>query len=220
MESKKIMSSAQFSEYVLDVHDLYLLALRNGFYLPSESANAVNEVMLLGVTQGLYWCPKYDEIRIKPCPKPPTKDVLLNKVLEAASLLSYNVSWIDEKHHPDKKWLVDVLATLKPGDEIFKKDYVPPPVRKRLKDIETIVLPGHLFEGLPPSKSKAKARRLKVVSEAFLNEKMSRMKELRKQLDHQILDHAVKADEYKEKLKAKQAGARSLEEEKKQSQAA
>lgn len=52
-------------------------------------------------------------------------------------------------HLPDSKWLVDVLATLKPDDEIFRKDYVSPPVRKRLREIETITLPNELFEGLP-----------------------------------------------------------------------
>jgi hypothetical protein len=32
---------------------------------------------------------------------------------------------------PNKEWIVTVLATLSPDDEIFKKDYVAPPVRRR-----------------------------------------------------------------------------------------
>lgn len=45
--------------------------------------------------------------------------------------------------------MVAVLSSLNPNDEIFKKDYVAPPIRKRLRDIETITLPSELFEGLP-----------------------------------------------------------------------
>ena len=49
---------------------------------------------------------------------------------------------------PDKQWLVQVLGTLSPDDAIFAKDYVAPPVRKRLRDIETILLPKELFENM------------------------------------------------------------------------
>jgi len=45
------------------------------------------------------------------------------------------------------------------------------------------MLPPDLFEDLPPSKSKAKAQRLKVVSEAFAQEKTSRLKQLRHDLN-------------------------------------
>jgi hypothetical protein len=182
------MSSAKFSEFVMDIHDLYNLGLRNGYYLPLESSSAVNEVMLYNVLQNIYWCPKYQDIRMKACPKPPMKEVLIQKLSEVCTMENYNIAWIDEKHTPDKKWLIDVLGTLKPDDEIFKKNYVAPPIRKKLKDIQTIVLPSHLFEDMPSSKSKAKARRLKVVSEAFAQEKASRLKQVRHDLDKHILD--------------------------------
>jgi hypothetical protein len=129
--------------------------------------------------------------------------VLVAKLMEICDLESYNIAWIDDKHLPDKKWLVDVLATLSPSDPIFKKDYVAPPIKKRLKDVETILLPPDLFEDIPLSKSKAKARRLKVMSEAFAKEKTSRLKQLRQDLNKQILDQEVRLDDYKEKLKAK-----------------
>jgi len=41
------LTTAKFSEYVMDVHDLYTLADRNGYYLPAEKSSAVCEVMLL-----------------------------------------------------------------------------------------------------------------------------------------------------------------------------
>lgn len=69
---------------------------------------------------------------MKPCPKTPTKEVLLDKFKEVCIVEGFRAPWVDEKHVPDKRWLVDVLATFKPDDEIFKKGYVPPPIRKRL----------------------------------------------------------------------------------------
>ena len=56
---------------------------------------------------------------------------------------------------------------------------------------------------MPISKSKVKARRLKVMSEAFAQDKTSRLKQLRHDLDNQILEQEIRVDMYKEKLKAK-----------------
>jgi hypothetical protein len=89
---------------------------------------------------------------------------------------------------PDKKWMVDVLATLDPENEIFRKDYVAPPIRKRLRDIETIVLPNEIFEGLPHTSRKVKARRMKITSEAFAAEKASRYRDMQKELYEQMVE--------------------------------
>ena len=114
---------------------------------------------------------------MKPIVKSPLKEVLLAQLMQLCVSKNLNIAWIDEMHSPNKDSMVLVLATLNPNDEIFKKDYVAPPIRKRMKDIETIVLPNELFEGLPKSTSKVKARRLKIVSEPFAAEKTSRLKD-------------------------------------------
>jgi hypothetical protein len=41
--------------------------------------------------------------------------------------------------------MVDIIGTFDPENEIFKKDYVAPSIRKRLKDVETIELPAEIF---------------------------------------------------------------------------
>ena len=143
--------------------------------------------MLYNIIQGNYWCPKTEEIRMKNCVKAPLKDVLIEKLTALCLEKSLNVAWIDAQHSPDKKWLVTVLATLNPGDEIFKKDYVSPPTRKRLRHIETIVLPNKFFEDMPKSTSKVKARRLKIVSEAFAAEKANRLKDMQKAIYEKIV---------------------------------
>ena len=80
--TSKKMSSSKFSEFVMSMDDLYDMALRNGFYLPKRKSAAINEIMLFNILQGHYWCPKFQEIRLQSCLKPPMKEVLFSKILE------------------------------------------------------------------------------------------------------------------------------------------
>ncbi len=106
-----------------------------------------------------------------------------------------------------------VIATHNPEDEIFKKDYVAPPIRKRLQDVETISLPNELFEGLPKSTRKVKARRLKIMSEAFAEEKAACMKEMRKAFDNEILEQEVRLEVIRKKARTMdEIGQRDREE--------
>ena len=197
------LSSHQFSDYVRSMSDLYKVAVRNGFYLPSPKSSAVTEVMLYNVLQGKYWCPKFSEIKLLPCVKAPVKQTLLKKIFTLFTAKGFNVAWIDEQHTPNKDWMVAVIATLDPSDEIFKKDHVAPPVRKRMRDIETIELPSHLFEGLPKSQSKVKARRLKILGEAFAQEKASKLKDMRRALEQEILEQEIRVDALQTRKRAK-----------------
>ena len=76
----------------------------------------------------------------------PVIDTLYNKIEKIWSKKKLNIPWMEEFHVPDKKWMVDVIATLDPENEIFNKDYVAPSIKRRLKDIQTIVLPTEIFE--------------------------------------------------------------------------
>ena len=212
------LTSEKFSEYVMCLDDLYNLAKRNSFHLPDLKSAAINEVMLLGVLRGEYWCPKVEDIRIKNCVKPPLKEIVASKVWETCTSRELNLAWMDPAHIPNKKWLLEVLAKLKPEDEIFRKDYVAPPVRKRLRDVETIVLPEELFQNMPKSTSKVKARRLKVVSQAFAAEKTTRLKEMQRHILDEIITHEERVESYQDKLKVSHMipnRARNQEEEKK-----
>ena len=126
------MSSSAFSEYVMSIQDLYETAVRNGFYMPKLSSSAVNETMLFNVLQEKYWCQKTEDIRMKPIVKAPLKEVILAKLMQVCTARKFNVAWIDDTHLPDKVWLVNFIATLDPANEMFKKDYVAPSIRKKL----------------------------------------------------------------------------------------
>lgn len=65
------MSSEAFAGFVANLADLYDLAKRNGFYVPIKTSSAINELMLVNVLHGNYWCPKYQDLKLKPCVKPP-----------------------------------------------------------------------------------------------------------------------------------------------------
>ena len=149
-----------------------------------------------------------------PCIKAPIKDTLYNKIEAICLKKDYNIAWIDSQHMPDKDWMVNVLATLDPDDEIFKKDYVAPPVRKRLRDIETIVLPNELFENLPKSTSKVKARRLKFMSEAFAAEKAARLKDMQMEIYEELVVQEMKLEDYKKLKRARMMGEAKEEEKK------
>jgi hypothetical protein len=108
--------------------------------------------------------------------KPPTVDVLLGKFREATLLYGHDKVYISDKRPPDAKWLVAVVGTLLPDDEIFAKGYVPPPRRARQADAKVIEIPIEMLVGVPDSKSKAKARRLRVMGECFVDAKIDALK--------------------------------------------
>jgi hypothetical protein len=53
--------------------DKYEINQRNGFYMWAYNAsiNTVNNIQR--VKDGEIWVPMYDDVRLKPCPKPPLK---------------------------------------------------------------------------------------------------------------------------------------------------
>ena len=57
--------------------DLYDAAIRNGWYLPKYKSSIVTEDFITNVITGKVFCPKYEDIRLIPCPRPPDKTLLL-----------------------------------------------------------------------------------------------------------------------------------------------
>ena len=52
--------------------------------------------------------------------------------MQVCTARKLNVAWIDDTHLPDKVSLVNVITTLDPANEMFKKDYVEPSISKKL----------------------------------------------------------------------------------------
>lgn len=66
-------SVADLQRMIQNKAELYEAAIRNGWYLPKFKSSIITEVYINAVIQGVWWCPKFSEIRLLPCPRPPQK---------------------------------------------------------------------------------------------------------------------------------------------------
>ena len=98
---------------------------RNNWYLPSLKSSIISQEYIEGVRKGTIYCPKYSDLKPKPCPDPPTKEYLLNELVRITTEKGKDIGASDNKV-PDRNWLISVLAIFAPTHLIFKKDYLPP----------------------------------------------------------------------------------------------
>lgn len=107
---------------------------------------------MIQVRSGELYVPKYIDIRLRPCPEPPTKTTLLAMViftLQQKGLRPMGGE-IKKGRVPNQEWLLAVLSTLDSGNAIFKKSYTPPPiVSKRGYQKVEIIDTDTFYEGLP-----------------------------------------------------------------------
>ncbi len=71
---------------------------------------------------------------------------------------------IDEKHTPEKAWLLAFLSTFMPGLDIFKKSNVAPPRQEKFVANVKVELPDDFLADLPGRRKKVKLRRLGMIS--------------------------------------------------------
>ena len=57
--------------------DLYDAAVRNRWYLPKFKSSIITEDYITNVITDKVFCPKYEDIRLILCPRPPDKSLLL-----------------------------------------------------------------------------------------------------------------------------------------------
>lgn len=76
------------------------------------------------VRQGKIWCPKYIDLRRRPCPQPPRKSVIIDELQRELALhgLSFECA---PSREPDIDWLLDSLSTVNSNHRFFAKDYLP-----------------------------------------------------------------------------------------------
>lgn len=91
-------SVQEIAKYIRSKADLYEAAVRNGYFLPQKNAQIITEEFLTEVLRGSCWCPKYSEIRLLPCPRPPSKDILLKKFAKMVKEKSLKNVTVDEHH--------------------------------------------------------------------------------------------------------------------------
>ena len=78
-ESKGCMTSHSLEDVkriIGNKADLYEAAVRNGWYMPKFKSTIITEDYITRFITGRVYCPKYCDIKLMPCPKPPEKEVL------------------------------------------------------------------------------------------------------------------------------------------------
>ena len=107
---------------------------RNGYYLPSKNSSIITINWMLDVKEGNEWCPKYIDVKLRPCVDRPLKCYILNELCK--ELMAHNLKLtFDKSHTADVDWLIVCLSTLNPEHRYFKKDYIP--TRAELKQPES-----------------------------------------------------------------------------------
>ena len=106
--------------------------IESDLYLSAPTSKAAKDSnYLMGVCTQQYWVPFIKQVRMANCECPPSKALLLQMVRE--ELNKPNVLYpngrnlgITDPKMVDRKWLLDVLATLNQNHEIFQPGYKPP----------------------------------------------------------------------------------------------
>jgi hypothetical protein len=105
---------------------LYECMQRNGWYMPSESSTMVTVKYMIAIKEGEVWCPRYEYLKLRPCPRPPLKSLIIEELhKELDSFKEKRNTGIWEKHEPDVEWLLISLASINANHRYFAKDYVP-----------------------------------------------------------------------------------------------
>jgi hypothetical protein len=174
--------------------------VRNGWYLPKYKSSIITELYLTNVITCKVYCPKYEDIKLVPCPKPPEKDVLLKDFTKLMQSEKKSAD-IDDAHMPDNGWLLAILGTYNPRLPYFKKGYVPPSKATLVQAQAKVELPENFLEGLPSSRRKVKARNLKMITHSKVEGKIQRYKILKEKFAREYI---------REQNKLKQHGHRTL----------
>jgi hypothetical protein len=132
-----------------NMEELYEALQRYGYVMPKFTCQLVNKAYLHYVLRKKFWVPNQVDVRFRNCPKPPTSQVLVEKLLHQTERRRLETGIVPAKRNfPNVEWMLLVLATLSPDDEIFTKGYMPPQ-RARKESIAEVALPDDpVFDGL------------------------------------------------------------------------
>lgn len=105
--------------------EFYNAMLRNGWYLPKFSTPIVTQAWLDDIRTYRIWYPRYDTLRLRPCPLPPKKLTILEELANACMNANKNMPVTKPNSLPDVDWCLACLSTLNPDHEFFTKSYMP-----------------------------------------------------------------------------------------------
>jgi hypothetical protein len=170
--------------------------VRDGWFLP-KLGSAVTIVYLQAVRARRFWCPRYVDVRLRPCLVPPTTKQLLAWIEEALRIQQANhpgrsvVSGFGGNKLPDAQWALAALSTLEPNHRIFGKGYVPDPPPLAAVNLAASAVPmvdneDGLFDNLPLRKGKPSKRTFLKQAKPSMAARLERLQARRARLDAQL----------------------------------
>ena len=155
--------------------EMHLACTRNGFYMPSLSSSITTMHYMAMVRCGQYWTPRYVHIKMRPCPHPPSKELLLIEVQNYAQHSGLKTGIVNQSQ-VNIEWLLLALSTLYPDHPFFHKSYEP---ERLIKKEQLIDNSDGFFSNLPQSRTTKKRlnkNTLKKYDIGFIATKFSKMK--------------------------------------------
>ena len=62
------------------IEDVHEILIRNGMYLPARGGHWLTKKLMLQMWRGEVYCPYYGDMKLRPCPKPPSRQALVDEV--------------------------------------------------------------------------------------------------------------------------------------------
>jgi hypothetical protein len=122
---KKAPAQVAAKTVKLNFDTLYEMAARNGYYVPSKKCPFVTVSYLIAVKNGDTFTPRYRDVRLRPCPVPPKKAVLVEAVMALGTQFKVDFGLSADGPFPNTQWLLALLATYNPQHPFFGKSYRP-----------------------------------------------------------------------------------------------
>ena len=109
---------------VPDKKALYEALLRNGYFMPPYSNRIITIQYMEKVKSGEVYVPKYDIVRLRPCPNPPVKKRVFDEILKEMTRVGLKFG-LKNEGYASTDWLLAILSTCNQEHEFFWKSYTP-----------------------------------------------------------------------------------------------
>ena len=149
---------------VSSIKEYHEALVRNGIYMPPYASRCITTAYMDKVRAGTVWCPRYVDLKLRPCPHPPVKRVIFRAVTYELNRRGIDFG-ISSEDHVCIQWLLACLSTINEDHEVFSKNYMPSAEHSRYSKVKpknTISNHDGFFNNLPVKELKSKGKKTRV----------------------------------------------------------
>jgi hypothetical protein len=110
------------------IEELHEILQRAGLYLPARGGHWLTKKLMLAMCRGDIYCPNYAELIPKPCPRPPSRQSLVEELnKEIAKKFGGRAKCLKTTptRMPELRWLLEALSALNSNHHFFHKGWQP-----------------------------------------------------------------------------------------------